>query len=226
MRCLVMLVSCVFLCGISYAADWVSVDIGTNDAGSTEQDGDNFTLTAGGVDYWGSSDGGRFVYQEVSGDFEISGQVVSVENTNGWAKVGFMARGSVEPASWHVFSLVAATSGHITQWRRTDGASGEYCGSALPGQAPIYIKLVREGNDFSGYWSDDGENWEPNNPCSHTVTIENAPDTILVGLAHTSHAEGVIGESVFKGVTTTFTDMAVVSPKGKTALTWGYLKTY
>jgi len=58
----------------------------------------------------------------------------------------------------------------------------------------------------------------------NTVDIANISDPILVGLAHTSHSAGNIGESVFASVS--LSGETAVSPKEKAALTWGALKAY
>lgn len=215
--------SVILISGISYAG-WVSEDIGTTDVGSTEQSGSDFTLTAGGADIWSTADGFRFVYQEVSGDFEISAQLVSLENTNSWAKAGVMARGSNTPESWFAWSFVTVGNGTSFQWRATDGDSAAPGGGGIAGEAPYYVKLVREGNDFFGYRSEDGSTWEENHTQNqpNTITIEDAADTILVGLAHTSHADGTIGQSEFADVT--LTGPTAVNPKEKVAITWAGLK--
>jgi len=213
------------LCSVSYAA-WVSEDIGTTDVGSTDQAGDDFTLMSGGADIWGNADGFRFVYQEVSGDFELTAQLVSLENTNAWAKAGVMARGSNAPESWFAWSFVTAENGMSFQWRPTDGDRSYPDGSGIAGAAPYYIKLVRQGNSFFGYRSEDGVTWEENHTQDqpNTVEIVDAPDTILIGLAHTSHSAGNIGETVFAHVS--LSGETAVMPKEKVALTWGAIKAY
>jgi len=115
------LVLAVLMCAVCYAA-WVSEDTGTGDVGTTAQAGNDFTLTAGGADIWGTADSCRFVYQEVSGDFEISAQVVALENTNDWGKAGLMARGSAAPESWYTFSFVTVANGTSFQWRESEFA--------------------------------------------------------------------------------------------------------
>ncbi|MBC8457416.1 MAG: hypothetical protein H8D67_05405 [Deltaproteobacteria bacterium] len=217
--CIIAL-SVMLISGISYG--WVSEDIGTTDVGSTEQVGSSFTLTAGGADIWGNTDGFRMVYEEVSGDFEISAQLVSLENTNSWAKAGVMARGSNAPDSWFAWSFVTVGNGTSFQWRTTDGDRCWPDGGGIAGVAPYYVKLVREGNDFFGYRSEDGVAWEENNTSGqpNTVTIEDISDPILVGLAHTSHSAGNIGTSEFTHVITP----TAVNPKGKVAVTWAGIK--
>jgi hypothetical protein len=218
------LVLVTLMCGVSYAA-WVSEDIGTTDKGSTQQAGNSFTLTAGGADVWGNTDGFRFVYQEVSGDFEITAQLLSLENTNNWAKAGVMGRGSNAADSWFAWSFVTIANGTSFQWREVDGDRCWPDGAGIAGAAPYYVKLVREGDKFSGYRSQDGVAWEENHTQNqpNNVEIADISDPILVGLAHTSHSAGNIGKSEFASVS--LAGATAVMPKEKVALTWGALKT-
>ena len=90
----------------AYAADWTSEDIGTA-GGSDEYDArtGQWTINADGVDIWGSSDGFRFIYQEVSGDFEISCQVLSIENTDGLQKAGLWGAPALKAPQLMLFRL-------------------------------------------------------------------------------------------------------------------------
>ena len=219
------LILVVLLCAVSYAA-WISEDIGTTDVGSTVQTGNDFTIMSGGADIWSTADSFRLVYQEVRGDFEISANVVSLENTNEWGKAGVMARGSNAPESWYTFSFVTVANGMSFQWREVDGGGGAPDGSGIAGAAPYWVMLTRQGNNFFGYRSLDGVTWEYNNTQGqpNTITIADAADTILVGLAHTSHAEGTIGTSELADVL--LTGETAVSPKEKLTMTWGGIKAY
>ena len=215
------------MCAVSYAA-WTSEDIGTTDKGTTVESGSNITITAGGADVWDVTDGFRFVYQKVSGDFEIIAKLVSLQNTNSWAKAGVMVRGSNTPVSWFAWSFVTVVNGTTFQWRLVDKERCWPDGAGLAGAAPYFVKTVRKGSIFSGYRSLDGVKWENNNSVAqpNNVEIKNIKDPILVGLAHTSHAAGTLGKSEFTNVTLTIAGTSAVSTKGKIALTWGVLKSY
>jgi len=66
-------ISILILTSTAFSADdWQSADIGDTEPGSTDIVGDVITITANGADIWDSADGCRYVYREVSGDFEIS----------------------------------------------------------------------------------------------------------------------------------------------------------
>jgi hypothetical protein len=95
--------------------------------------------------------------------------------------------------------LVAATieNGWTYQRRRVPGGVSIGSGAArIPGTAPGWVKLVREGDRFSGYHSPDGTNWTLIN----SDTFPMAAD-VFVGLAVTSHEPTARGTGVLSNVT-------------------------
>jgi hypothetical protein len=209
----------------AYAADWTSEDIGTA-GGSDDYDGKTgeWTINADGHDIWGNSDGLRFIYQEVSGDFEISCQVLSIENTNAWAKGGVMVRSSPTAPAAYAFSFVTVGNGTSLQWRLADGDRAWPDGSGIAGQAPYYVKLVREGNTFFGFRSQDGEEWEENHTVGKPSEVEiEMEDPIVAGLALTSHSSGNICEAKFDSLEASFLSRPVEAA-GKLPITWAEMK--
>ncbi|MBC8457417.1 MAG: hypothetical protein H8D67_05410 [Deltaproteobacteria bacterium] len=222
---LALSISLVIIFGAYAAGDWVSEDIGTQ-GGDTKYDeaSGKWTIDADGADIWGNSDGFRMVYQEVSGDFEISCQVLSIENTNSWAKGGVMARNSNTAPASYAFSFVTVGNGTSLQWRLTDGDRGWPDGGGITGTAPYYVKLVREGDMFYGLRSQDGESWEENHTVGMASEIEVVmDDPIVAGIALTSHSAGVICTAEFDSLEASFLDFPV-KPQGKLATTWAEIK--
>ncbi|MCK0146239.1 PKD domain-containing protein, partial [Arenibacter sp. F26102] len=76
---------------------WTNSDIG-NVAANGEACFDNgrFEVNASGADIFGSADEFHYVYQELQGDGEIIAQLMSLEQTNGWAKAGVMMRSDLD----------------------------------------------------------------------------------------------------------------------------------
>jgi hypothetical protein len=74
--------------------------------GSFTQNGQNYTMTAGGEDIWGTADQFHFAYKQLSGIGSITARVVSISNTDPWAKAGVMIRESLEPGSSHAAVVV------------------------------------------------------------------------------------------------------------------------
>ncbi|MBC8461642.1 MAG: hypothetical protein H8D67_27020, partial [Deltaproteobacteria bacterium] len=189
-----------------------SIDIGTaaNNPGSTEIDlaTGTSTVIGSGHDIWGNADGFRFVYTTlpISGDFSVAVRIVSFERVDKWAKAGLIARQSLEPGAKNALSTAAAgvadePLGVQLTWREeTDGETQELNFWELGGPSGFndgeWVRLARQGDDFSVSWSEDGATWADDYA---TVTIQ-MDDPILVGLAVTSCDEGLLCQAVFENL--------------------------
>ncbi len=226
MRKLFILGSCVvslvlLIAAAGYTADFVSEDIGTTDVGSTDAVGGKWTIEAGGKDIWDAADHFRFIYQEVSGNFDISFRAISIEQTNNWAKVGPMARQSNAPESTYVFMLTRAQDGNrYFQERMTEAANATGDGGELTDAAgfPVWLRITREGDVFTGYTSVNGSDWTDLGVTTLVMT-----DPVLVGVAVTSHSAGTITTAEIDSLQTSFGGTAV-DVSGKLTTTWGDLK--
>ncbi len=153
-----------------------------------EADGD-ITIVAAGADIWGTADQMRYAYQSLSGDCEVIVRVDSIDNiVDTWVKAGLMIRQSTEAGATN--SIIAITGGGgdgaTFQWRPVADAASNSSRTLVGIAPPSYIRLVREGNTFTGYVSADGVTWEQQ---GDAATVE-MTDPVLVGLAVTSHSSG------------------------------------
>lgn len=166
---------------------WQNEDIGdVGAAGSAAESDGTWTINASGADIWNTTDEFHFVYQSLSGDGQIIARVVSVENTNSWAKAGVMIRETLDGDSAHAMMVVTPGNGTAFQRRTTTGGSSDHtAGSAVT--APYWVKLVRSGNTFTGYESPDGSTWTQVDSVSITMAAD-----VYIGLAVTSHSDGDI----------------------------------
>ncbi len=175
-----------------------------------EAPADTYTMSASGLDIWDLSDEFRYAYKTLSGDGSIIARVVSVENTNEWAKAGVMIRETLEPFSVHGLMCVTPAGRSAFQNRPLIGGESFTASSdANNVTTPVWVKLVRQGHNFSGYYSTDRINWIQQQPTSTGDDMSTNPQNIpmptdvYIGLAHTSHNINLIGISVFSDVTTT-----------------------
>ncbi|MGK7912560.1 MAG: prepilin-type N-terminal cleavage/methylation domain-containing protein [Synechococcus sp.] len=163
---------------------------GPNNPGSHNFDPDTGALSfeAGGRDIWNQSDEFHFVSTEITGDATIIAQVTSLNGDHPWAKAGIMMRESLDADSRHSHMLVSNGGGGYSFQHRgsTGGNSASAKNTSLGGSSPApgWIMLERTGNTFSGFASEDGINWVS---VGNSVTLNNMPDTIHVGMAVTSH---------------------------------------
>ena len=143
-----------------------------------------FTVSGGGRDIWNDSDQFYFVHQPFSGDGQIIARVNSIDNTNSWAKAGVMIRETLAADSANVMTDVTAANGVSFQRRRATGRGGIH--TTISGlSAPYWVKLVRQGDTFTGYTSADGNSWTR----IASTTVPMARD-VHVGLAVTAHDDG------------------------------------
>ncbi len=210
---------------LTYPRDWSRHGIGIlslwfrgNPAGFLEDPAGTFTMSAAGADIWNTSDEFRYAYKQLSGAGSITAQVLSVENTDPWAKAGVMIRQTLDAGSKFAAVYITPGNGCRYQARRTPGSSATsdtadnaFTPEQTAIKAPYWIKIERDATDnFNGYYSSDGVSWQamPWNPQRISM-----PSNVYIGLAFTSHSSGVIGEAQFSDVTTT----GAVSP-----LTWSH----
>jgi hypothetical protein len=171
--------------------------------GFTEGPAGAYTMTAAGVDIWGSSDQFHFAYKVLTGPGTIIARVDSVQNTDGWAKAGVMIRETLDPGSKHAFVCVTPDNGVASQGR-TDTDSSSFSAAQAGITAPHWIKLER---DVAGYFtashSANGTAWQPVEDAVPT-NIPMSSD-VYVGLALTSHDADLTCEAKFSNVTITGT---------------------
>ncbi len=174
---------------------WLTRDIGAAGiAGSARYAQGIFEVHGSGADIWGGADEFRFVYQAMAGDGEIRARVASIESTHAWAKAGVMVRETLDAGSRH--AMMALTPGNGLAFQRRTAAGGASAGtSGGSAAAPAWIRVVRQGNNLTGYASADGLAWT----WVATETIPMAAATSM-GLAVTSHADGTLCAARFDNV--------------------------
>ena len=184
------------------ATPWTGRNIGAVAAQGTHTFGGGgavITISASGADIWNRADEFYFLSQSLTGDGEMTARVVSVGNTDPWAKSGVMIRETTAAGSRHAMMMISATSGAAFQYRTTTGGvSGPTSTPGAPASAPLYVKIKRVGNTLTGSYSTDGVVWTTRG--SITIAMNAATQ---IGLASTSHKDGVLMQAVFDNVTLT-----------------------
>jgi hypothetical protein len=141
----------------------------------------------------------HYAYKTLSGVGSITAKVVSLQNTDGFAKAGVMIRNTLDPDSAYTSLLMTPANGVRFQYRASAGADTdrEFDDTLV---APYWVKLERDlGSGFRGYTSPDGVNWQQFT-LRPSVTMNS---DVYIGLALTSHVATVTCEAVFSNITTT-----------------------
>jgi|GEM_PF-1669732 len=242
-----ILTSMLFL-GHSVYAQLESIDIGLNmgqgdvedKPGSTEWSEATCTMEAWGWDIWGDTDGFRFAYTEVSGDFEVEVHLISFEPANEWSKAGLMARQDLEPGAVNMLATVTGggASGSQITWRlEKDQPTSEFF-DIVPGEwfKGCWLKIARTGNLYDGYISKNGTKWE-----DMLLQEVEMNDPIFVGLAVTACTAIENDPDKEPPVTAVFEQFSItqngektvfaakpekaVKPEGSLSATWGNIKS-
>jgi hypothetical protein len=167
-----------------------------------EQPVGTFTMTGSGTDITGEADEFHFAFKKLTGAGSITAKVLSVSNTDAWAKAGVMIRESLDPNSKHALACVTPGNGVAFEGRVDTGGTG-FSLNQTQLTAPQWVKLERSAaGEFTVTRSADGANWVPlNNVPAQMVPMDAA--TIYIGLAVTAHNADATCEAVFSNVTTT-----------------------
>jgi regulation of enolase protein 1 (concanavalin A-like superfamily) len=167
-------------------------------AGSSVASGDALLVTASGADIWGSADAFRMTDRVVTGDFDVTARVVNVDAVDEWTKAGVMVRASVDAGSAHasLFATPGVVNGTAFQRRvSTDATSVHTAGPAIA--PPVWVRLSRRGDAVTAsYRVSASDAWTVIG--SDSV---NLPASVLVGVAVTSHQDGLLATAVFDNVT-------------------------
>ncbi len=167
-----------------------------------------YTVSGGGVDIWDKADAFHYVYKRLSGDGEIVARVVEIggPSANEWRKVGVMIRESLDADSRHAFMAVTPGSSHGLAFQYRDKSGSSHSEHGVDNvKAPYWVRLVRRGDELTGYHSPDGVTWTMKDSsgveadATNPVTIEMGPN-VYIGLAVTSHQANVMCRSVFSDV--------------------------
>ena len=175
---------------------WQTSDIGSVSAtGLATYDNGTFTVKGSGADIWEAADEFRYVYQQISGDVSITSRVVSLTNTNDWAKAGVMIRNALSNDAVHALTAITFGNGTAFQRRTIIGGNSSHT-SGPSANAPYWVRLERSGNTFTSYVSTNGSDWT-------TIGSEaiNMNTSVYIGLAVTSHSDGALCTSLFDNVT-------------------------
>ena len=176
-------------------APWQSAAVGDAAPVSAQASADGtFTSSAAGRDIQDATDGFGFVYQPVTGYVTLTARVMSVPQTNEWAKAGIMLRAGTGADAPNVF--LALTSAHALTFQHRDAAGAATTAMQFAGAAPLWLRLQRTGGRVLAYTSSDGAAWALVGGAAAPL-----PSTVTAGLASTSHVPGTPGEAMFDHVT-------------------------
>jgi regulation of enolase protein 1 (concanavalin A-like superfamily) len=149
--------------------------------GSVSYNSGSYTVSGAGADIWDTADQFYYVYQQATGDIDVTARVGSLANTDSWAKAGVMIRASLASNSAHATMFATTGKGYAFQRRASTGAYSEHT-SGGSGAPPGWVRVKRSGSLFTAYRSSDGKTWTTVG--SDSISMGS---TVYVGIAVTSH---------------------------------------
>ena len=145
----------------------------------------DYDISGGGRGVGGTRDAFRFTYELLSGDFDIKTRVAALSGGGSSAMAGITARDGLSADARNVFAGLtpASAGGYRLSYRGTAGTSARDVHKAGVANfaTGAWVRLVRQGNVFTGYRSTDGTNWVSTGRVPMVL-----PRTLYVGFATSS----------------------------------------
>lgn len=116
-------------------------------------------ISSGGSGVSGTSDTLHFACQPLYGNGSIVTQVTSLTDSAAGAECGLMIRQSSAANAQFAMVGITAGQGACFQYRTSQGGLSSTGGTSGSSTAPVYLKLTRSGNTFTGYTSTNGTSW-------------------------------------------------------------------
>jgi hypothetical protein len=165
-------------------------------------------MTATGADIWNAADEFHYAFKTLAGVGTIQAQVLSIDNTDGWAKAGVMIRETLDPGSKFAAVYITPSNGCRFQARMDVNIDATSDTSVVTTEqtaitAPYWVKIERDlAGNFRGYYSANGTTWTSMSWNPQNISMSS---DVYVGLALTSHNNAATCEAVFSNVTITGT---------------------
>lgn len=189
--------------GAGRALAWTDADIGTTLPGSAVEEAGVWTLRGNGLGFHRDPGGCHFVYRYLKGDGEIVARVATFrlwELGSGYA--GVMIRETLDETSTFI-ATVKGVKGTVECYYRGITGSYTFGGSQPNRDYPLWVRIVRQGDTFMGYFSPNGVEWTLRD--SVTIPMRGPrPDGpyagAYVGLVVTSGVAGELCEAALDNV--------------------------
>ena len=182
------------------ASSFHTADIGSVGVGGSAQMNavGGYSLSGAGADVWGTADAFRYMYDQVTGDWDIETRVGAVDAVHGWTKAGVMIRESLQPDAAYAFVAVTPAKGVALQYRSATAVASAQA-NVVSATAPQWVKLSRRGSQVSAFRRTDAGTWQPLGSVNVSLSA-----TVYVGVAVSSH-------DATRAATATF-DNLVIAP--------------
>ncbi|SDU61457.1 Glucose/arabinose dehydrogenase, beta-propeller fold [Jiangella alkaliphila] len=182
--------------------DWLTYSHASAAGTFDRPDNNTWVIESGGGNMWQGTDEYSAVYLPgaagATGDqWTATAKVVSQTNSNASAKAGLIVRNDVtQPGVSPGYAAMAMRAGLSFEWLRDSDGNGQLDASTSAGQNgyPAWVRIVRDGDLYTSYWSRDGETFTQ---VGEPVALPGATDVQDIGLAVTAHSGSARTAAVF-----------------------------
>lgn len=180
---------------------WLNTDIGSvGTAGGASFQTGELTVRGAGSDIGSASDQLHFTYVPLVGNGTITAQLSAEQFASGSDKVGVMFRESTNANARIAAALLdSGPDNPRFPTRSSPGGNMSWQQTADLVNAPLWLRVTRSGNSFSGYFSTNGIVWTQ---IGTSVTIAMS-GSALAGLAVCSRNPAGLNVSTFANVSVT-----------------------
>jgi hypothetical protein len=167
------------------------------------QSGDQFAISGAGSDLFSGTDAYSTIYRTgvVGTSSTVQTEVTGQSNLTGYGKAGIIVRNSMTASGTGpegVILFESPSGGIQLEWNGNGGThitSVTPANGTIPDTVPVYLKLVRSGSTYTGYYSTDGASWQS----VGSATVDAQADTQDAGMFVVSHATGSPATAQFSG---------------------------
>ena len=178
-------------------APWQGTDISSQPAGGERVYAVNaMDIYGGGRDLWGAQDEFRFVWQKVSGDFELEATVESLDEIFDFTKAGLMIRGGLESNAPLVLLHVFPSSQTVLAWREAAGGRLEEKKLAIR-EFPVRLRLKKAGTQVTAAFAVGNGGWTE----AGSLSFNWLGSDVYAGMAVLSHDDRYLTRAVFRDIT-------------------------
>lgn len=161
--------------------------------GRTTLNGDTLTLKASGSGIKSNSDNFHFAFQRLIDNGSIETRILSLDELNDNCQSGIMMREELQQQSVFVMLTLSAANGLVFSVRSQSGEQVSIVKSDKENRAfPLWLKLVRNNNDYKALTSDDGQVWT-----EFSSVKMNMKRYLHIGLAASSYNREKLTTAIF-----------------------------
>jgi alpha-galactosidase len=169
--------------------------------------GQEFAIYGAGTDVYSGNDYYSAIYDKgaVGSTATVQTEVTGQQDMSGFAKAGIMVRNDITGSGSTpegVILFESPSGGIQLEW---DDNGGSYIDNVTPPNGtisdtvPVWLRLVRDGSSYTGYYSIDGSTWNE----VGSATVPGQAATQDAGLFMTSHSTGAPGLVYYNGFSVT-----------------------